>query len=116
MDRAREKEPSYVLSSGEPDRPEKDKPVQPGWPSRPPNPISGTAGSKASRLADRPREPFFARVAVNRLWQWHFGEGLQKRRAISESWAERRLIQRCSIGWPAEFVGPQVQHEKKCIA
>ncbi len=20
----------------------------------------------------------FARVAVNRLWQWHFGEGLQK--------------------------------------
>jgi hypothetical protein len=25
-----------------------------------------------------PENPFFARVAVNRLWQWHFGEGLQK--------------------------------------
>jgi Protein of unknown function (DUF1553). len=25
-----------------------------------------------------PENPFFARVAVNRIWQWHFGEGLQK--------------------------------------
>jgi hypothetical protein len=25
-----------------------------------------------------PENPLFARVAVNRLWQWHFGEGLLK--------------------------------------
>ncbi len=25
-----------------------------------------------------PENPMFARVAVNRLWQWHFGEGLHK--------------------------------------
>jgi hypothetical protein len=25
-----------------------------------------------------PENPMFARVAVNRMWQWHFGEGLQK--------------------------------------
>src|SRR5207237_7190131 len=25
-----------------------------------------------------PDNPLFARVADNRLWQWHFGEGLQK--------------------------------------
>ena len=79
VDRAKEKEPSYILSSGEPDRPEKDKPVEPGWPF-----LSGKPDFRDGRIegfADwltAPENPFFARVAVNRIWQWHFGEGLQK--------------------------------------
>ncbi len=79
MDRGREKEPSYVLSSGEPDRPEKDKPVEPGWPFAPAKPDfrDGRIEGFADWLTAT-ENPFFARVAVNRLWQWHFGEGLQK--------------------------------------
>ena len=60
-----------------PERPEKDKPVQPGWPFQP-------AASRFPRRPARgfvdwltaPENPLFARVAVNRLWQWHFGEGI----------------------------------------
>jgi hypothetical protein len=73
------KEPSYILSSGEVDRPEKDKPVEPGWPFAPEK-IDFRDG-RLEAFADwlpAPENPFFARVAVNRLWQWHFGEGLQK--------------------------------------
>jgi hypothetical protein len=79
IDRAREKEPSYILSSGEPDRPEKNKPVEPGWPfaSAKPDFRDGRVEGFADWLT-APENPFFARVAVNRIWQWHFGEGLQK--------------------------------------
>ena len=34
-DRARELEKSYILTSGDPERPEKNKPVEPGWPFAP---------------------------------------------------------------------------------
>ncbi len=79
VDKGRERDQSYILSSGEPDRPEKDKPVQPGWPFAPANPDfrDGRIEGFADWLT-APENPFFARVAVNRLWQWHFGEGLQK--------------------------------------
>jgi hypothetical protein len=79
VDRAREKEPSYILSSGEPDRPEKNKPVEPGWPFALTKPDfrDGRVEGFADWLT-APENPFFARVAVNRIWQWHFGEGLQK--------------------------------------
>jgi hypothetical protein len=79
VDRGREKEHSYILSSGEPDRPEKDKPVEPGWPFAPAKPDfrDGRIEGFADWLT-APENPFFARVAVNRPWQWHFGEGLQK--------------------------------------
>ena len=79
VDPAKEKEQSYVLSSGEFDKPEKDKPVEPGWPfsAGKPDFRDGRIEGFADWLT-APENPFFARVAVNRLWQWHFGEGLQK--------------------------------------
>jgi hypothetical protein len=79
VDHGLEREKSYILTSGDPERPEKDHPVEPGWPF--------SAGEKDFRegrveafsdwLTSK-ENPLFARVAVNRLWQWHFGEGLQK--------------------------------------
>ena len=78
-DHARELEKSYILTSGDPERPEKDKPVEPGWPFAP-DKIDFRDGRIAafSDWLTAPDNPMFARVAVNRLWQWHFGEGLQK--------------------------------------
>jgi hypothetical protein len=79
IDPIKEREKSYILSSGEFDRPEKDHEVQPGWPFAP-RPIDFRDG-RIEAFADwltAPENPLFARVAVNRLWQWHFGEGLQK--------------------------------------
>ena len=78
-DRAREAEKSYILTSGDPERPEKDKPVEPGWPFAPAK-IDFREGriETFSDWLTAPENPMFARVAVNRLWQWHFGEGLQK--------------------------------------
>jgi hypothetical protein len=72
-------EPSYILTSGDPDRPEKDKPVKPGWPFMPDKvDMSHGALDAFAKWLTAPENPMFARVAVNRLWQWHFGEGLQK--------------------------------------
>lgn len=78
-DSARELEKSYILTSGEPDRPEKNHEVSPGWPFAP-----ETVEFREGRLEafsdwlTSPTNALFARVAVNRLWQWHFGVGLQK--------------------------------------
>jgi hypothetical protein len=77
-DSQRLKEPSYILSNGEPDQPEKDKPIEPGFPFEP----KGTEFRDGRRetFAEwlvAPQNPLFARVAVNRLWGWHFGKGLQ---------------------------------------
>jgi hypothetical protein len=77
-DSARLKEPSYILTNGEPTQPEKDKPVEPGFPFEP----AGTEFRDGRRetFAEwlvAPENPLFARVAVNRLWEWHFGKGLQ---------------------------------------
>ncbi len=77
-DSALAKEPSYILSNGEPDQPEKDKPVEPGFPFEP----KGTEFRDGRRETFTewlvaPENPLFARVAVNRLWGWHFGKGLQ---------------------------------------
>lgn len=77
VDPKKAEETSYVLTSGDSERPEKDKPVEPGWPFAP-SPIEfreGKIEAFADWLTDS-ANPLFARVAVNRLWQWHFGEGL----------------------------------------
>jgi Protein of unknown function (DUF1553)/Protein of unknown function (DUF1549) len=72
-------EKCYILTSGESDRPEKNHEVQPGWPfaRRPIEFRDGRVEAFADWLT-APDNPLFARVAVNRLWQWHFGEGLEK--------------------------------------
>ncbi len=77
-DSARLQQPSYILASGEPSQPQKDKPVQPGFPFQPANLEfrDGRRETFAEWLV-APGNPLFARVAVNRLWQWHFGKGLQ---------------------------------------
>jgi hypothetical protein len=77
VDPKKAQEKSYILTSGDPERPEKNRPVEPGWPFAP-SPIDfreGRIEAFADWLTD-PANPLFGRVAVNRLWQWHFGEGL----------------------------------------
>ncbi|MBI2686333.1 MAG: DUF1553 domain-containing protein [Acidobacteria bacterium] len=78
-DSARKGKPAYILTSGDPARPEKDKPVKPGFPFQPAGLDfrDGLREGFVSWLTDK-ENPLFARVAVNRIWQWHFGEGLQK--------------------------------------
>jgi len=79
VDPVKLQEKSYILTSGDPDRPEKDHPVEPGWPFAPEK-IDFRDG-RVEAFSDwltAPENPMLARVAVNRIWQWHFGEGLQK--------------------------------------
>jgi hypothetical protein len=79
VDPKRAEAKSYVLTSGDPDRPETNREVKPGWPFAPP--AIDFRDGRVEAFADwltAPENPLFARVAVNRLWQWHFGEGLQK--------------------------------------
>ncbi len=76
-DRANQK--SYVLATGDPKHPELDHPVEPGFPFEP----AGFDFHDGRREAftewlTAPNNPLFARVAVNRIWAWHFGEGLQR--------------------------------------
>jgi Protein of unknown function (DUF1553) len=72
-------EKSYILTSGDPLRPQKKNEVGPGWPFAPAklDLRQGRIEGFAEWLT-APENPLFARVAVNRLWQWHFGVGLQK--------------------------------------
>jgi hypothetical protein len=79
IDPRKELEKSYILTSGDPARPETNHEVQPGWPFAPAK-IDFREGriEAFSDWLTAPENPLFARVAVNRLWQWHFGEGLQK--------------------------------------
>ena len=79
VDRLREQEQFYCLTSGDPTRPEKNHPTKPGWPfsKEPADFRDGRIEAFADWLT-APENPLFARVAVNRMWQWHFGQGLLK--------------------------------------
>lgn len=79
VDHGLEREKSYILTSGDPERPEKNNPVEPGWPFFKGDPEFREGRVEAfSDWLTAKENPLFARVAVNRLWQWHFGEGLHK--------------------------------------
>lgn len=79
VDPKKELEPSYILTSGDTERPEKNHEVKPGWPFAPEN-IDFREGriEAFSDWLTTKQNPMFARVAVNRLWQWNFGEGLER--------------------------------------
>jgi mono/diheme cytochrome c family protein len=72
--------PTYVLKRGRYDMPDKSHAVEPGVPGSLP-PLPKGAGSNRLGLAAwlcSPQNPLTARVAVNRIWQHHFGTGLVK--------------------------------------
>jgi len=78
-DPGRLKEKSYILTTGDPTKPEKDHPVEPGFPFDPADTDFRDGRREAFvEWLTAPTNPLFARVAVNRVWGWHFGEGLQK--------------------------------------
>jgi mono/diheme cytochrome c family protein len=73
--------PTHVLTRGDPMRP--GEVVAPAAPAvlRPPLVIDAAAPESARRLAlaswlGRPDNPLPARVMVNRVWHYHFGQGL----------------------------------------
>ena len=70
---------SYVLTTGDPAKPETSNPVAPGFPFEPAG-VEFREGRREGFVdwLTAPTNPLFARVAVNRIWGWHFGEGLQR--------------------------------------
>ena len=112
VDRGLEREKSYILTSGDPERPEKDKPVEPGWPF-----CAGEMDFREGRIEafsdwlTAQENPLFARVAVNRLWQWHFGEGLQKTSSDFGILGGRPASQPLLDWLASEFVARRLQHE-----
>lgn len=76
-DAHRAAEVSYVLNTGDPKRPKKQQPVEAGFPFAPAG-YDFRAGRREAFMdwLAAPGNPLFARVAVNRIWAWHFGAPL----------------------------------------
>lgn len=78
-DSRRLEQASFVLGTGDPDRPDKSRPVSPGFLFQQQEPTfrEGRREAFVDWLTSKDKG-LFARVAVNRIWQWHFGKGLHK--------------------------------------
>src|SRR5262249_27649364 len=72
--------PTYVLKRGQYDLPDQGRKVEPGTPSALPGLSTGASRNRLglARWLVAPENPLTARVAVNRIWQHHFGTGLVK--------------------------------------
>ena len=104
-DPALKQEVRHVLNSGDPNRPEKDRVVQPGLLFSPG--IPDFSEGLRETLVDwmtAPDNPLFARVAVNRIWQWHFGSGLHRKANDFGSLVEVPELKRLLDTLAAEFV------------
>ncbi len=68
---------NHVLTTGDPKRPKLHRAVGPGFPFAPAN-LEFDAGRRETFVdwLTAPDNPLLARVAVNRIWAWHFGVGL----------------------------------------
>ena len=74
-DGARAARKNHIYIGG--DRAKKGDEVQPGFPFAPKDIVfQGDRRQAFLGWLTAPENPLFARVAVNRLWQWHFGEGI----------------------------------------
>ena len=76
-DSQRLQQTSFVLDTGDPNRPNMEQPVVAGFLFQP----EGTLFREGRRETfvdwlTSTDNALFARVAVNRIWQWHFGKGL----------------------------------------
>lgn len=66
---------SHIYVAGDPEKRGED--VTPGFPFAPKDLVyKGDRREAFLNWLTAPDNPLFARVAVNRLWQWHFGEGI----------------------------------------
>ena len=117
-DAQRASETNYVLITGDPARPKKSQPVQPGFPFAP----ERTAFREGRRETfvdwlTAPENPLFARVAVNRIWQWHFGAGLHASAgdfgALGGKPAHPKLLDWLASEWMAQKYSMKWLH--RCI-
>ena len=72
--------PTFVLKRGRYDMPDPSRKVEPGVPASLPSLPKGAARNRLglAQWLTSPENPLAARVAVNRIWQHHFGTGLVK--------------------------------------
>jgi hypothetical protein len=111
-DAKRAGEKSYVLNTGDPARPKLDKEVQPGFPFAPEK-LEFREGRRETFVdwLTAPENPLFTRVAINRIWQWHFGEGLHSSSSDFGTLGGQPLHPKLLDYLASEFHRAQLQHE-----
>lgn len=78
MRKSKHAPPTFVLTRGEYDKPDRTKPVSPGAPEAvlPWDPALPRDRLGLARWLTHPKQPLTSRVAVNRVWTQLFGQGL----------------------------------------